>query len=66
MEYSKETRQGWPSERDAVVRWMMMVDLQTDISCSCIFYFHKPYIVAKHEWSLLYDMQLWLVSYSRI
>ena len=27
---------------------------------------HKPYIVAKHEWSLSYDVQLWLVSYGQL
>ena len=24
----------------------------------------KPYIVAKHDWSLSYDVQLWLISYA--
>ena len=62
MEYrdgikSKETTQGWPSERDAVVQSMMADFELTSLPC-VKFPPQKPYIVTKYERATLYDAQL--------
>ena len=51
MEYrdaikSKETRQGRPSEHDAVVQWMMATYFELTSVAHVKFPPHKPYIVA--------------------
>ena len=59
---SKETRQGWPSERDAVVQWMMATYFELASLARVKFPPHKPYIVAKYECAPLFDARLWFIS----
>ena len=67
MEYrdaikSKETRQGRPSDRDAVVQWMMATYFELSSFAPVKFPPHKPSIVAKYECAPLYDAQLRFIS----
>ena len=55
---SKETRQGSPSEGDAVVQWMMATYFELTSLARVKFPPHKPYIVTKYECAPLYDAQL--------
>ena len=43
---SKETRQGWPSEHDAVVQWMMATYFELTSLAHVNFPPHKPYMVS--------------------
>ena len=61
---SKETRQGWPSEHDAVVQWMMATFFELTSLAPVKFPPHKPSIATKYECAPLYDAQLRFISWA--